>query len=92
MIYKIIWALFGDIFGACKPMAINTSKDHVQVKYDMEKIDSKEIYKGFLKLKSKCDGKFHVKVLFVWPNILQVLIGDEETISRITEEFEVNIC
>ena len=54
MIYKIIWALFGDIFGACKPMAINTSKDHVQVKYDMEKIDSKEIYKGFLKLKSKC--------------------------------------
>lgn len=93
MIRKILYFSFCDLFGNCKPKVVNDWPDVVQVKYCIAEMEAEMIWIGLEQLKKKYDGKCRVRVLFVYPGILQVILGSEEAVSRIGEtDFRIDVC
>ncbi len=93
MFYERRKEKFSDLFGNCVPVVINEYEDVVQVKYNLGEMDSQIIYEGFSRLKKRYQGKYRVKVLFVYPGILQIILGTEEAVSRIeNEDFMIEVC
>lgn len=82
------------LFGCCPSTDIYSYENVFQVKYKLTEIDSVRLYKGMSKLKKKYQSsEFRVIILFVSSEILQVIIGTEEEISKIrNEDFKLEIC
>lgn len=86
--------MFSNLFGICSPVAINESDFLIQIKYNLAEMDAKSIYTGLTRLEKKYRRTgYKVRVLFVYPGILQVILGTEEEVSRIgTEDFSIEVC
>lgn len=94
MFYQILEVHFSNLFGKCPVIAINEFDDLIQIKYNLAEIDPKMIYTGLKRLKG-IYGKagYGVRVLFVYPGILQVIIGTKQEVSKIgNEDFKLEIC
>ncbi len=82
------------LFGCCPSTDIYSYENVLQIKYKLTEIDNVRLYKGMLKLKKKYrNSGYRVIILFVSSEILQVIIGTEEEISKIgNEDFKIEIC
>lgn len=93
MIRELLYIHFSHPFGNCRPIAINDWDDVIQIKYSLADMNSKMIFIGLERLKKVYKGKTHVCVLFVYPGILQVIIGTEKAVSRIgNSDFRIEVC
>lgn len=94
MFYKITKDIFANLFGKCEPVALNDYGDLLQVKFNLNEIESKTIYQGFARLRKKYrNSEYKVIALFVYPGVLQVILGLEEEVSKFTkEDFMIEIC
>lgn len=95
MIYSIVEGLFTKLFGNCQVMAMNDYGNLIQIKCNIEGIDPKTIYKGLQKLRKHYSGKYAVRVLIVYPGMLQVIIGAPKEVSGIgnnSNDFIIQVC
>ncbi len=93
MIRKLFCFHLSSLFGKCKPIAINDWDNVIQIKYSLSDLEAKMIYVGMERLQKRYRGKYRVRLLFVYPGILQVIIGDENAVSRIGEsDFRIEVC
>lgn len=94
MFYKIVKELFSNLFGRCNPVAINDWDNLLQIKYNLAEMEAETIYKGLLRLKKRYqNSEYRVRVLVVYPNILQVIVGTEEEVMQIgNTDFKIEIC
>lgn len=88
---RIMYDIFSVVFG-CKPVAINGSEDLAQLKYNLAEISPYRLLPGFSLLQSLFHRTYRVRILFVDPNQLQVLIGTDTAVSRIQEPFMFDLC
>ena len=75
------------LFGCCPSTDIYSYENVIQIKYKLAEISDERFYKGMLKLKKKYrNSGYRVIILFVSSEMLQVIIGTEEEISKIGNE------
>lgn len=93
MFYQIVKVHFSNLFGKCPVIAINESDDLIQIKYNLAEIDSKMLYTGLRKLEKLYEkSEFGVRVLFVYPDTLQVIIGEKTKVSKTGDkDFRIEI-
>mgnify|MGYP000127345474 CR=1 FL=1 len=94
MLYKIVKVFFSDLFGTCKPVVLNDYETHLQIKYELKATDVQDFYRGLEKLKQRCQKSgFAVRVFVVYPGSLQVILGDQEVVSKLGEDdFWIQVC
>lgn len=94
MLYKIVKNVFSDLFGTCKPIVLNEYETHLQIKYELKAIDVQDFYRGLIKLKQRYQRSgFAVRVFVVYPGTLQVILGDQEVVSKLgTDDFWIQVC
>lgn len=93
MLLEIVRDVFSSLFGKCTPVAVNDYEEVIQIKYNISELDSKMIYVGLLRLKKRYQGRYRVRVLFVDPGILQIILGTEKAVSSIgNTDFKIDVC
>ena len=96
MAYKnIIQLIFTKLFD-CEPLAINDWEDLIQVKYEFSKINSKKFLNGLSALQKTFKNSYVVRVLIVYPGILQIIIGTDadslKYLERNSSDFLIKVC
>ena len=94
MFYQIVYAVFSNIFGKCRPIVINDYETHLQVKYELGALDVETFYLGLENLKKRYRRSgYAVRVLIVYPGTVQVIVGNTEEVSRTgADDFMIEIC